>query len=153
MNNGCCLTMTPAAASATTTGVGHAATVPAAVMSATAVPAMVPTAQDETAEKSAADERTRIPEGIRIGVGIGSAGIGRRRGRLYVVAPRVHALEIGGLVARLLPVGTLYDPFIERGLDALNYACYQDARFIVVATPSGVTLAPEGGATSRSPPR
>ena len=47
---------------------------------------------------------------------------------------------------RLLPIGTLYDPFIERGLDALNYACYQDARFIVAATPSGVTLAPEGGA-------
>jgi pyruvate dehydrogenase E1 component len=47
---------------------------------------------------------------------------------------------------RLLPVGTLYDPFIARGLDALNYACYQDARFILVATPSGLTLAPEGGA-------
>ncbi|MBN9017891.1 MAG: transketolase [Rhizobiales bacterium] len=47
---------------------------------------------------------------------------------------------------RLLPVGTLYDPFIYRGADALNYACYQDARFILVATPSGVTLAPEGGA-------
>jgi pyruvate dehydrogenase E1 component len=48
--------------------------------------------------------------------------------------------------ARLLPVGALYDPFIARGLDALNYACYQDARFMVVATPSGITLAPEGGA-------
>ena len=47
---------------------------------------------------------------------------------------------------RLLPIGTLYDPFIARGLDALNYACYQDARFIVAATPSGITLAPEGGA-------
>src|SRR6202161_2369847 len=47
---------------------------------------------------------------------------------------------------RLLPVATLYDPFIERGLDALNYACYQDARFMVGATPSGITLAPEGGA-------
>ena len=47
---------------------------------------------------------------------------------------------------RLLPIGTLYDPFIARGLDALNYACYQDARFILVATPSGLTLAPEGGA-------
>jgi pyruvate dehydrogenase E1 component len=47
---------------------------------------------------------------------------------------------------RLIPVGTLYDPFIYRGLDALNYACYQDARFLLVATPSGVTLAPEGGA-------
>ncbi|HEX6015670.1 MAG TPA: transketolase [Geminicoccaceae bacterium] len=48
--------------------------------------------------------------------------------------------------ARLLPVGTLYDPFIARGLDALTYACYQDARFLLVATPSGVTLAAEGGA-------
>ena len=47
---------------------------------------------------------------------------------------------------RLLPVGTLYDPFIARGLDALTYASYQDARFLLVATPSGVTLAPEGGA-------
>lgn len=47
---------------------------------------------------------------------------------------------------RLLPIGTLYDPFIARGLDALNYACYQDARFIVAATPSGITLAGEGGA-------
>ena len=47
---------------------------------------------------------------------------------------------------RLLPIGTLYDPFIARGLDALNYACYQDSRFMIVATPSGVTLAPEGGA-------
>lgn len=47
---------------------------------------------------------------------------------------------------RLIPVGTLYDPFICRGLDALNYACYQDARFIIGSTPSGVTLAPEGGA-------
>ncbi len=47
---------------------------------------------------------------------------------------------------RLLPVGTVYDPFIARGLDALNYACYQDARFMLVGTPSGLTLGPEGGA-------
>jgi len=47
---------------------------------------------------------------------------------------------------RLFPIGTLYDPFIARGLDALNYACYQEARFILVATPSGITLAGEGGA-------
>ncbi len=47
---------------------------------------------------------------------------------------------------RLFPIGTLYDPFIARGLDALNYACYQDARFILAATPSGITLAGEGGA-------
>ena len=48
--------------------------------------------------------------------------------------------------ARLLPVGTVYDPFIARGLDALNYACYQDARFMLAGTPSGISLAPEGGA-------
>src|SRR4051812_883208 len=47
---------------------------------------------------------------------------------------------------RLFPIGTLYDPFIARGLDSLNYACYQDARFLLVATPSGITLGPEGGA-------
>lgn len=47
---------------------------------------------------------------------------------------------------RLFPVGTLYDPFIARGLDALNYAAYQGARFMLVATPSGITLGPEGGA-------
>lgn len=46
---------------------------------------------------------------------------------------------------RLIPIGTLYDPFINRGLDALHYACYQDARFILVATPSGISLAAEGG--------
>ncbi|HVW91045.1 MAG TPA: transketolase [Devosia sp.] len=47
---------------------------------------------------------------------------------------------------RLLPIGTIYDPFIARGLDALNYACYQDARFLLVGTPSGISLAGEGGA-------
>jgi pyruvate dehydrogenase E1 component len=47
---------------------------------------------------------------------------------------------------RLFPIGTVYDPFVHRGLDALNYACYQDARFIIIGTPSGATLAPEGGA-------
>ncbi|TBN39528.1 transketolase [Paracoccus subflavus] len=47
---------------------------------------------------------------------------------------------------RLFPIGTVYDPFVARGLDALNYACYQDARFMIVGTPSGITLAPEGGA-------
>jgi pyruvate dehydrogenase E1 component len=61
------------------------------------------------------------------------------------------ALGVAGLShslfsERLIPIGTVYDPFIARGLDALNYACYQDARFLLVGTPSGVTLAPEGGA-------
>jgi pyruvate dehydrogenase E1 component len=54
---------------------------------------------------------------------------------------------------RLFPIGTLYDPFIARGLDSLNYACYPDARFLLVATPSGITLGPEGGAhQSINPP-
>jgi pyruvate dehydrogenase E1 component len=47
--------------------------------------------------------------------------------------------------ARVLPIGTVYDPFVNRGLDALIYACYQDARFLLVSTPSGISLAPEGG--------
>jgi len=82
----------------------------------------------------------------------------------WAVSPRGQHIELGiaennlfimlaalGLAGplfgeRLLPIGTVYDPFICRGLDALNYACYQDARFILVATPSGLTLAPEGGA-------
>ena len=46
----------------------------------------------------------------------------------------------------LLPIGTLYDPFITRGLDALYHALYAGGKFIVVATPSGVSLSPEGGA-------
>ena len=60
-------------------------------------------------------------------------------------------LTAAGLTAnlfgqRILPVGTLYDPFIARGLDALTYGCYQNSRFMVVSTPSGITLSPEGGA-------
>ena len=51
---------------------------------------------------------------------------------------------------RLLPIGTVYDPFIRRGLDAMHYGCYQDARYMLVATPSGITLAPEGGAHQSS---
>ncbi len=47
--------------------------------------------------------------------------------------------------ARVLPVGTVYDPFVNRGLDAMIYGCYMDARFLLVSTPSGLTLAPEGG--------
>ena len=46
----------------------------------------------------------------------------------------------------LFPIGTLYDPFVRRGLDAFVYSVYSGARFIVVGTPSGVSLAPEGGA-------
>ncbi|MGZ4640441.1 MAG: transketolase-like TK C-terminal-containing protein, partial [Actinomycetes bacterium] len=46
----------------------------------------------------------------------------------------------------LLPIGTVYDPFVCRGLDAFIYGTYSGSRFVVAGTPSGVTLAPEGGA-------
>jgi pyruvate dehydrogenase E1 component len=46
---------------------------------------------------------------------------------------------------RLIPIGTLYDPFVLRGLDALIYSLYAGADFIVVGTPSGISLSYEGG--------
>jgi pyruvate dehydrogenase E1 component len=46
----------------------------------------------------------------------------------------------------LIPIGTVYDPFVLRGLDAFIYSVYSGSRFIITGTPSGVTLAPEGGA-------
>ncbi|HSY19955.1 MAG TPA: hypothetical protein VK815_16545, partial [Candidatus Acidoferrales bacterium] len=52
--------------------------------------------------------------------------------------------EINGNL--LFPIGTLYDCFVPRGLDAFYYGVYSGAKFIVVGTPSGITLAPEGGA-------
>jgi pyruvate dehydrogenase E1 component len=78
------------------------------------------------------------PEGQHIELGIAESN-------LFTL---LAAMGLSGPLfgSRLLPIGTVYDPFICRGLDALNYACYQDARFILVATPSGLTLAPEGGA-------
>src|SRR6056297_3624898 len=60
----------------------------------------------------------------------------------------LHAFGLGHELhgQHLLPIGTVYDPFVCRGLDALIHALYNDARFVVVGTPAGVTLAPEGGA-------
>jgi len=78
------------------------------------------------------------PEGQHIELGIAEHNLFILLAALGLAAPLFGV--------RLLPVGTLYDPFIKRGLDALNYALYQDARFMLVATPSGITLAPEGGA-------
>lgn len=78
------------------------------------------------------------PEGQHIELGIAEMNLFL----LLAAAGLSHSL----FGERLLPIGTVYDPFISRGLDALNYACYQDARFLLVATPSGISLAPEGGA-------
>ncbi len=78
------------------------------------------------------------PKGQHIELGIAESNLFLQLAALGLAGPLFGT--------RLLPIGTLYDPFIKRGLDVLNYACYQDARFILVATPSGITLAPEGGA-------
>jgi pyruvate dehydrogenase E1 component len=78
------------------------------------------------------------PNGQHIELGIAEHNLFLQLAALGLAGPL-----FGG---RLLPIGTLYDPFIKRGLDALNYALYQNSRFILVATPSGITLAPEGGA-------
>ncbi len=78
------------------------------------------------------------PEGQHIELGIAEMNLFL----LLAAAGLSHSL----FGKRVIPIGTVYDPFVCRGLDALNYACYQDARFMIVGTPSGVTLAPEGGA-------
>ena len=85
-----------------------------------------------------AQKWVRTPQGRHIELGIAENNLFLLLAALGLAEPLFGQ--------RLLPVGTVYDPFISRGLDALNYACYQDARFVLVATPSGITLAPEGGA-------
>ena len=47
---------------------------------------------------------------------------------------------------RLIPIATLYDPFVSRALEPWSYGIYAGGQSILVGTPSGVTLAPEGGA-------
>jgi pyruvate dehydrogenase E1 component len=58
--------------------------------------------------------------------------------------------ELGSTWSRdgqpLLPVGTLYDPFVCRALEPWAFGMYAGGQSILVGTPSGVTLAPEGGA-------
>lgn len=46
----------------------------------------------------------------------------------------------------LLPIGTIYDTFISRGLDALKYGLYSGSKFVFVGSPSGISLSREGGA-------
>ena len=58
--------------------------------------------------------------------------------------------ELGATWSRwgqpLLPVGVLYDPFVERALEPWSYGIYAGGQSVLVGTPSGVSLAPEGGA-------
>jgi pyruvate dehydrogenase E1 component len=46
----------------------------------------------------------------------------------------------------VFPIGTVYDPFVLRGMDALVYSVYSETKMVFAGTPSGITLAPEGGA-------
>jgi pyruvate dehydrogenase E1 component len=78
------------------------------------------------------------PSGQHIELGISEMNLFLMLGQLGL------SHELHGEV--LLPVGTVYDPFVCRGLDALIYSLYNGGRFVVVGTPAGVTLSPEGGA-------
>ncbi|HWG64366.1 MAG TPA: pyruvate dehydrogenase [Streptosporangiaceae bacterium] len=46
----------------------------------------------------------------------------------------------------LFPIGVLYDPFVERALEPWSFGIYAGGQSILIGTPSGVSLAPEGGA-------
>ena len=58
--------------------------------------------------------------------------------------------ELGATWSRwgqpLFPIGVLYDPFVERALEPWSFGIYAGGQSILVGTPSGVSLAPEGGA-------
>ncbi len=78
------------------------------------------------------------PTGQHIELGISEMNLFMLLGQLGLSHDHHHE--------QLLPVGTVYDPFVLRGLDAFIYGIYNDSRFVVAGTPAGVTLAPEGGA-------
>ncbi len=91
-----------------------------------------------------ADEAPRLlrwqlsPGGQHIELGIGEMNLFLLLGQLGL------SHELNGEL--LVPIGTVYDPFICRGLDALVYSTYAEAKFLFAGTPSGVSLSPEGGA-------
>lgn len=78
------------------------------------------------------------PDGQHIELGISEMNLFMMLGMLGLSA------ELSG--QQLIPIGTVYDPFVLRGLDSFIYGLYANSRFIIVGTPSGVSLAPEGGA-------
>jgi pyruvate dehydrogenase E1 component len=98
----------------------------------------VETRRDPFADTPQAMTWRESPAGRHIELGIAEHNLFLLLGALGLTA------ELSGTT--LLPIGTLYDPFVLRGLDALYHALYAGARFVVAATPSGVTLSPEGGA-------
>lgn len=78
------------------------------------------------------------PEGQHVELGISENNLFCALGQLGL------SHELHGEL--LFPIGTLYDPFVCRGLDAFIYGLYSGSRFVVAGTPSGVTLSWEGGA-------
>ena len=78
------------------------------------------------------------PKGQHIELGISEMNL------FMMLAMLGLSAELNG--QQLIPIGTVYDPFVLRGLDSFIYGLYSNSRFIVVGTPSGVSLAPEGGA-------
>ncbi len=96
---------------------------------------------DERDDHGGADRLLRwapSPDGHHIELGISEMNLFLLLGQLGLA--HEHHGEM------LVPIGTVYDPFVLRGLDAFVYSLYNGGRFIVAGTPSGVTLAPEGGA-------
>jgi len=81
---------------------------------------------------------TESPNGQHIELGISEMNLFTLLGQLGISG------DTSG--QSLIPIGTVYDPFVLRGLDAFIYSVYSGAKFIVAGTPSGITLAPEGGA-------
>ena len=78
------------------------------------------------------------PQGQHIELGISEMNLFMALGMFGISAELLDQL--------LIPIGTVYDPFVCRGLDAFIYGLYSSAKFIIAGTPSGVTLSPEGGA-------
>jgi pyruvate dehydrogenase E1 component len=78
------------------------------------------------------------PTGKHIELGISEMNLFMALGQLGL------SYELTG--QHLIPIGTVYDPFVCRGLDALIYSLYVGAKFIFAGTPAGVSLSPEGGA-------
>jgi pyruvate dehydrogenase E1 component len=82
------------------------------------------------------------PQGRHIELGISEMNLFTLLGQLGL------SHEMNGQL--LFPIGTVYDPFVCRGLDALIFGLYSGSRFIFAGTPSGVSLSPEGGAHQSS---
>ncbi|MEK7214150.1 MAG: pyruvate dehydrogenase, partial [Chloroflexota bacterium] len=98
--------------------------------------------------EAAAPETLRLlrwapgPKGQHVELGISEMNLFMLLGQLGL------SRELNGEL--LFPVGTVYDCFVCRGLDALIYSVYSGSKFVFAGTPAGVSLSPEGGAHQSS---